>query len=327
MSSSTAARRRRMGSSPFSATALYSDVILPAATWYEKDDLNSTDMHSFIHPLQAAVPPCWESKSDWDIFRALAGKVSALARVHLPEKVRDLVATPLMHDTPAELAQREVRDWWRGECPPVPGKTMPGLSVVERDYVHLADRFVSYGPLVRNAGLSAHGITWPVEDLYDELVRTGPAEEWEGGRYPSLASARDAAGVVLHLAPETNGESAWRAFHAEEKKVGLPLSDLAEKTRSVRMDFDALGRQPRRLLNSPCWTGITGPGRTYTAYALNVERLVPWRTLTGRQHLYLDHVAYIRFASVYEDFQRVDDFRDAILQVKRPGRKMRRQSP
>jgi len=33
----------------------------------------------------------------------------------------------------------------------------------------------------------------------------------------------------------------------------------------------------------------------------------------------LDDVAYIRFASVYEDFQRVDDFRDAILQVKRPS--------
>lgn len=40
----------------------------------------------------------------------------------------------------------------------------------------------------------------------------------------------------------------------------------------------------------------------------------------------LDDVAYIRFASVYEDFQRVDDFRDAILQVKRPGAKGSRKS-
>ncbi len=38
-------------------SALYSDIVLPAATWYEKDDLNTTDLHSFIHPLQAAVPP------------------------------------------------------------------------------------------------------------------------------------------------------------------------------------------------------------------------------------------------------------------------------
>lgn len=53
-------------------SALYSDVILPAATWYEKADLNSTDMHSFIHPLSKAVPPCWESKSDWQIFELVA---------------------------------------------------------------------------------------------------------------------------------------------------------------------------------------------------------------------------------------------------------------
>ena len=38
----------------------------------------------------------------------------------------------------------------------------------------------------------------------------------------------------------------------------------------------------------------------------------------------MDDVAYIRFASVYEDFQRVDDFRDAILEVKRPGTKRAR---
>ncbi len=37
----------------------------------------------------------------------------------------------------------------------------------------------------------------------------------------------------------------------------------------------------------------------------------------------MDDVAYIRFASVYEDFQRVDDFRDAILSVKRPAGKQR----
>ena len=38
----------------------------------------------------------------------------------------------------------------------------------------------------------------------------------------------------------------------------------------------------------------------------------------------MDDVAYIRFASVYEDFQRVDDFRDAIAQVRKPGAKRAR---
>jgi transcriptional regulator NrdR family protein len=38
----------------------------------------------------------------------------------------------------------------------------------------------------------------------------------------------------------------------------------------------------------------------------------------------MDDVAYIRFASVYEDFQRVDDFRDVIAQVRKPGAKRTR---
>ena len=86
-------------------SALYSDIVLPAATWYEKADLNSTDMHSFIHPLSAAVPPCWESKSDWQIFDAPSRRNSPSSRPAFPGPVRDLVASPLAHDTPAEIAQ------------------------------------------------------------------------------------------------------------------------------------------------------------------------------------------------------------------------------
>lgn len=44
-----------------SSTCLFSDIVLPTATWYEKDDMNTSDMHPFIHPLSAAVDPAWES--------------------------------------------------------------------------------------------------------------------------------------------------------------------------------------------------------------------------------------------------------------------------
>ncbi|XNM73114.1 molybdopterin-dependent oxidoreductase [Escherichia coli] len=43
-----------------SSTCLFSDIVLPTATWYEKDDMNTSDMHPFIHPLSAAVDPAWE---------------------------------------------------------------------------------------------------------------------------------------------------------------------------------------------------------------------------------------------------------------------------
>jgi complex iron-sulfur molybdoenzyme family reductase subunit alpha len=61
-------------------TALYSDVVLPASSYYEKTDLNSTDCHSFMHPFGKALDPLFESKTDWDVFAALAHKMSDLAR-------------------------------------------------------------------------------------------------------------------------------------------------------------------------------------------------------------------------------------------------------
>src|SRR4030042_4569946 len=35
-------------------SALYSDIVLPTATWYEKNAINTTDLHSYVQPLQAA---------------------------------------------------------------------------------------------------------------------------------------------------------------------------------------------------------------------------------------------------------------------------------
>ena len=286
-------------------SALYSDIVLPTAMWYEKNDLNTTDLHSFVHPLGQAVPPVWESRSDWEIFKAFAKKVSELAPSVFPEPVKDVVAYPLLHDSPDELAQTEIRDWRAGECDPVPGKTMPHLTVVERDYSRLYQRFISFGPNVRADGVSGNGVQIPVAEAYDELLKnpTGGSPdprhlrcvESDGQKYPSLEDALDAANLLLQLAPETNGELAYRAFKHEEERVGMPLADLAEKVRSVRMTFLDLTRQMRRTLISPCWSGMVNDGRAYAAWCLNVERLIPWRTLTGRQGLYIDHPHYLDF--------------------------------
>jgi complex iron-sulfur molybdoenzyme family reductase subunit alpha len=70
-------------------TALYSDVVLPAASYYEKTDLNSTDCHSYMHPFGKALNPLFESKTDWDIFAALARKIAELARKRKLRPYRD----------------------------------------------------------------------------------------------------------------------------------------------------------------------------------------------------------------------------------------------
>lgn len=276
-------------------SALYSDIVLPAAMWYEKDDLNSTDLHSFIHPLQAAIPPSWEAKSDWDIFKILSKKFSELSEKYFDDEIKDIVATPLAHDTPGEIAQPKIADWRKGECEAIPGKTMPNLTVVNRDYKNLYNRYISYGPLAKKNGLGAHGASWSIEDFYEKMVETHPTEQWEEKKYPSLKDAIDVANVILTMAPECNGELAHRAYKNHEEKVGLPLTDLVEETRSIRLSFSDLAAQPRRLITSPCWSGIMTKGRAYSPFTINIDRKVPWRTLTGRQHFYLDHQGYLEY--------------------------------
>ncbi len=276
-------------------SALYSDVVLPAATWYEKSDLNSTDMHTYLHPLSAAVHPAWESKSDWQAFQLIAKKVAELAAVHLPEPVTDIVAAPLAHDTPAEIAQPEIRDWINGECEPIPSKTMPALRLVERDYKNLYNQFRALGPLVAANGLGAHGTSYDVQDEYEHLLDSGPAVEWDGAKYPSIADEEDACNAILRLATVTNGELAYRSYMNMEQKTGVLLAHLAEKNRDLRISFKDLQARPQRLINSPVWSGIIEEGRPYSPFTYNLECNVPWRTLTGRQHFYLDHPLYLRF--------------------------------
>ena len=276
-------------------SALYSDIVLPAATWYEKADLNSTDMHSFIHPLSKAVPPAWESRSDWQIFRSISKKFSELAEKHFPEPVRDLVASPLAHDSAAEIAQPDMKDWMRGEIEAIPGKTMPGLKVVTRDYRNLYNQYISFGPLVRSNGLGAHGTHYGVEDEYDRALKTTPTTSWGGNRYPSLLEDEQVCNTILQFATVTNGELAYRSYKNIEEKAGVPVAHLAERNRGVRLGYKDLQAHPHRLLNSPMWSGLTENGRAYSPFTYNVECMVPWRTLTGRQHFYLDHPLYIQF--------------------------------
>lgn len=276
-------------------SALYSDIILPAATWYEKADLNSTDMHSFIHPLSPAVPPCWESKSDWQTFREIARKFSELAAKHFPEPVEDLVAAPLAHDSPAEVAQPDLRQWINGEIDAVPGKTMPAFRLVHRDYRNVYNQYVSYGPQVRKSGLGAHGTSYGIEAEYDEYLKTHPTITWDGNTYPSLLRDEYVCDAILNFATVTNGDLAYRSYQNMEQKTGVPLVHLAERNRGFRTSYKDLQSQPRRFINSPMWSGLIENGRPYSPFTYNVETAVPWRTLTGRQQFYLDHPVYLDF--------------------------------
>ena len=279
-----------------STTCMYSDIVLPTATWYEKHDLNTSDMHPFIHPLTAAVDPVWQARSDWEIFKGIARKFSEVCRGHLGVE-KDLVLAPIMHDTPAELAQPfEPKDWRKGECDPVPGKTMPGLVLVERDYPATHARFTALGPLMSKLGNGGKGIAWKTDEEIEFLGRlNGRVAEGPTKGLPRIETDMDAAEVILTLAPETNGAVAVRAWESLGKTTGREHAHLARPREDDKIRFRDLVAQPRKIISSPIWSGLESEHVSYNACYVNVHELVPWRTLTGRQQLYQDHPWMLAF--------------------------------
>lgn len=110
-----------------------------------------------------------------------------------------------------------------------------------------------------------------------------------------MEDVRNVADVIMALAPETNGELAHRAYQTLEKRVGKPLAQISEGDRNFRITWEEVTQKPRRHLSSPVWSGLVNENRPYAPFTLNVEHGVPWRTLSGRQSLYLDHPYYGEF--------------------------------
>ena len=273
-----------------STTCVYSDIVLPTATWYEKNDLNTSDMHPFVHPLTAAVDPVWEARSDWEIYKAIAKAFSRVAPEVLGVE-KDVVLTPILHDSPAEIAQAtDVLEWKKGEVEPIPGKTMPAVSVVERDYAATYARFTALGPLMEKVGNGIKGIAWQTGREVDHLrhlngvVTDGPAKG-----LARIDTDIDAAEVLLMLAPETNGEVAVRSWEALSRATGREHAHLALPKEDEKIRFRDVVSQPRKIISAPTWSGLESEKVCYNAGYTNVHELIPWRTLTGRQQLYQDH--------------------------------------
>ncbi len=279
-----------------STTCMYSDIVLPTATWYEKNDLNTSDMHPFIHPLSAAVDPAWEARSDWEIFKGIAKTFSEVCVGHLGVE-KDLIALPTHHDTPSELAMADVKDWKKGECDLIPGKTAPSLIVVERDYPNTYKKFTSVGPLLDTLGNGGKGISWNTEHEVEALATLNYTVLEEGvskGR-PRIDSDIDAAEMVMMLAPETNGHVAVKAWAALGKITGRDHTHLALPKEHEKIRYRDIQAQPRKIISSPTWSGLEDEKVSYNAGYTNVHELIPWRTVTGRQQFYQDHLWMLGF--------------------------------
>ena len=206
---------------------------------------------------------------------------------------KDVVLTPILHDTAGEIAQPfDVKDWKKGEIDPIPGKTMPAVAVVERDYPNLYKRFTSLGPLMAKLGNGGKGMSWNTEHEVDFLKRLNGAVTEEGASkgLARIESDIDACEVVLSLAPETNGEVAIKAWASLGGFTGREHTHLAVPKEDEKIRFRDIVAQPRKIISSPIWSGLESEKVCYNAGYTNVHELIPWRTLTGRQQLYQDHL-------------------------------------
>jgi nitrate reductase alpha subunit len=273
------------------SSTLLSDVVLPAATWYEKHDLNTTDMHPFVHAFNPAIDPPFEARTDFDAFHTIARRFSELARTHLGVR-RDVVAVPLQHDTPGETAQPggRVRDWRAGEVEAVPGRTMPNFVAVERDYPAVADKMAAIGPLVDRLGMTTKAVTYhPDEEIAYLSAKNGVMLGGAAEGRPAIDTDAKLAEAILALSATTNGRLAVQGFRQLERRTGTALADLAEGSEEKRITFADTQARPVPVITSPEWSGSETGGRRYAPFTVNVERNKPWHTLTGRMHFLLDH--------------------------------------
>ena len=282
-----------------STTCMYSDIVLPTATWYEKHDLNTSDMHPFIHPLSAAVDPAWESRTDWAIFKGIAKRFSRCRQGHLGVE-QDVVLTPLMHDSPGELGQTHlVRDWKKGEVEPIPGKTMPAVTVVERDYPQHPCPLHRARPADGQARQQRQGhrpgrpsMRWSSCATLNGTVEVPGVEgklREDRDRHRRL---RGAAAPRPRDQRPCRGEGVGGAGQGHRARPHAPGAPRKEHEAIRFRDVQA---QPRKIISSPIWSGIESEEVCYNAGYTNVHELIPWRTLTGRQQLYQDHPWMLAF--------------------------------
>ncbi|WP_017573810.1 nitrate reductase subunit alpha [Nocardiopsis halotolerans] len=273
------------------STTLLSDIVLPAATWYEKYDLSTTDMHPYVHAFNPAIDPPWETRTDFDAFHALARVFSALAAEHLGEAT-DLVAVPHQHDTPGELAQPHgvPPDWKADGERPVPGRTMPGIVPVRRNYSEVAQKMASLGPLAESRGLPVKGVSLIPDREVDWLrERNGAVRGGVADGRPSLDTDVKACETILALSGTSNGRLAAQGFRSLAERTGTDMDELVHGAAERRVVFSDARRGPTPVGSSPEWSGKEAPDRRYSPFTVNVEHDKPWHTLTGRQHFYVDH--------------------------------------
>jgi anaerobic selenocysteine-containing dehydrogenase len=84
-------------------TAKWADIVLPAATWYEKADLTATPLHPFLQIQQEAIPPVGESKPELWMWQEIVKRIDPdLFVEHFDMTAEQAIEAILANGGPAE---------------------------------------------------------------------------------------------------------------------------------------------------------------------------------------------------------------------------------
>ncbi|HDB8673539.1 TPA: nitrate reductase subunit alpha, partial [Staphylococcus aureus] len=126
--------------------------------------------------------------------------------------------------------------------------------------------------------------TW--SDTNDDSVRANR---------PRIDTARNVADAILSISSATNGKLSQKSYEDLEEQTGMPLKDISSERAAEKISFLNITSQPREVIPTAVFPGSNKQGRRYSPFTTNIERLVPFRTLTGRQSYYVDHEVFQQF--------------------------------
>ena len=64
-----------MHDSWWTPTVRHADIVLPATTTLERNDVGGSSRDDFVLAMHRAIDPVGEARNDFDIFRALASRL------------------------------------------------------------------------------------------------------------------------------------------------------------------------------------------------------------------------------------------------------------
>ena len=198
-------------------------------------------MHPFVHAFTPAIDPPWEAKSDFETFHPIARELSELA-AHAPRRPQGPGRACRCSTTPRARPRSPAASSATGSAatsPAVPGKTMPVLQVVERDYTAIADKLAAVGPLAdRSASRSRTSPT----GSSTRSTRLAAAERRDARRRRRRPAGhrhrrQDGRGDPRLLRHDERRARRRRASARSSERVGKPLADLAEGSEEKRITF------------------------------------------------------------------------------------------